>query len=485
MKFRTLVLSLVSFLVACVGTHGETPAELTDRQRSVLEGVARDRYTGRWTDLSTNQLADMRLRAEAYLTDLRRYHRPNGLIVSARFADTNRSSVVQYEAVEDSSAWTAFALAAHAFRYVITRDTNAFTDIRVSLQGIDRLLQVSGKPGYLARFAGAAKDPAYQPTYSRWGGPDPERPGFGKLAFTGASTHSDLVWLSGPSRDHYAAVNFGLMTVFQLVRDQAIRSQISNSVTLIIDRLERDGWRIDDGHGNRTFLTPLLHTALLRSAATINPGRFRKEFETKAGEFLKMPPPPVLQYSDYAPNVFNMASLNVLSKLEISEPSRKLLFQERLTEMMRLSESHLNPFLGGCYVEGFERVPNSTALTVTFQGVLYDFPWPPRWAKPVDLTQDASLPTLEANGTKWSKLAVPFRERPPAPFQWAASPFLLQGGQGSLVAHPGVDYLLAFWIGRDALLIPSEDYTPLQSGVRKTPPPISTNTTAKRPTSAK
>ncbi len=479
MSARRLVLALACFLAACVGAHGEKPAELTEQQRAILAGVARDRYTGRWTELTTNQLADMHRRADAYLTDLRRYHTVNGLIVSARFADTNRSKRVQYEAVEDSAAWTGFALAAHAFRYVITRDTNAFTDIRVSLNGIDQLLQVSGKAGYLARFSAAAKDPAYQPSYALWGGADPARSGFGRLAFSASAANDNVVWLGGPSREHYAAVNFGLMTVYQLVRDQAIRSQISNSVAMIIDRLERDGWRIDDGQGNRIFLTPLLHTALLRSAATVNPARFRKAFEAKAAEFLQLPAPPVLQYSDYAPNVFNMASLNVLSKLEINEQSRKLLFQERLTEMMRYSESHLNPFLGGCYLEGFERVPTSTALTVIFQGMLFDFPGPPRWANPVDLTGDPELPTLEANGAKWSKLAVPIRRRPAAPFQWAASPFLLRGGAGALIAHPGIDYLLTFWIGRDALIIPSDDYVPLASTPRKTVAAPATNAAVK------
>lgn len=484
MWFRRLALALALILAASAAVRGDAPPGLTDRQRSVLAGVARDRYTGRWADLTTNQLADMHQRAEAYLTDLRRYHRINGLIVSARFADTNRSRVVQYEAVEDSASWTAFALAAHAFRYVITRDTNAFTDIRVSLNGLDRLLHVSGKPGYLARFAAETKDPAYVPAYARWGGADPTRAGFGKLAFNGSGTNGSLVWLGGPSRDHYAAVNFGLMTVYQLVRDQGIRSQISNSITLIMDRLERDDWRIDDGQGNRTFLSPLLRTALLRSAATINPVRFRKAFDGQAAEFLQLPPPPVLQYSDYAPNVFNMASLNVLSKLEINEPSRKLLFQERLTEMMRLSESHLNPFLSGCYVEGFERVPASTSLTVIFQGVLYEFPWPPRWATPVDLSGDREVVILEANGAKWSKLAVPLPARPPAPFQWAASPFLLQGGAGSLIAHPGIDYLLAFWIGRDALLIPSEDYV-APAPARKKPAPTGAEGPTGKPATVK
>ncbi len=475
MSVRSFFIALLGFVAAGLPGFGQSANALTDRQRTVLNGLARDRYTGRWVELNTNQLAAMHRRSDAYLADLRRYHRVDGLIVSARFADTNRSRITRYEATQDSAAWTAISLAAYTFRYVVTRDTEMFKDLRASLDGIDRLLNVSGKPGYLARFSARADDPAFRPAYATWGGANPERSGFGKLAFSGSGKYGNEVWLGGPSRDHYAAVNYGLMTTYQLVRDQTIRSQISNTVTLILNRLEMDGWRIDDGQGNRTYVPPLLQAALLRSAATINPARYRKEFELKAAEYLKLPPPSVLQYSDYAPNVFNMASLNVLCRLEINEPSRKLLFQERLTEMMRQAESHLNPFLAGCYLEGFEKIPSSSALLVTFQGVLFEFPDPPRWATPLDQSQDRELAFLDANGQRWSKFTLQLLQRPPAAFQWAASPYQLAGGEGALVSHPGVDYLVAFWIGRDTSLIPSEDYVPV-SGERPRTPPLSTNT---------
>lgn len=459
MTVSRIILILLGLASAIMSGRAQSADPLSERQKAVLHGLARDRYTGRWIELNTNQLAVMHRRAEAYLVDLRKHHLVGGLVVSTRFADTNRSTVTRYEAAEDSAAWTALALSAHTFRYVITRDTNAFQDIRVSLSGLDRLLQVSGKPGYLARFSARADDPAYRPVYATWGSEDPNRPGMGKLAFTGGTAHGREIWLGGPSRDHYAAVNYGLMTVYQLVRDQTIRSQVSNTMTLILDRLEKDGWRIDDGQGNRVFVSPLLQTALLRSGATLNPNRFRKAFELQAADYLSLPPPPVLRYSDYAPTIFNAASLNALARLESNDLRRKLQFQERLSEMMRQAEAHLNPFLTGCYLEAFsEKIPNNSAILVTMQGVLYEFPDPPRWAHPVDQSSNPDLIQLEANGQRWARFTLQLPQRPPTPFQWAASPYLLKGGAGDLVAHPGVDYLTAFWMGRDSTIIPSEDY---------------------------
>jgi len=449
---------------------------LTDRQRTVLKGLSRDRYTGRWIDLTTNQLMAMRQRADAYLADLPKHHLPGGLVVSARFADTNRSAVVRYEAAEDSAAWTGLLLSAHTFRYIVSRETNAFGDIRRSLDGIDRLLRVSGKPGYLARFSARADDPAYRPVYAEWGGTDPARNGFGKLAFAGNSPFGKEVWLGGPDRNHYAAVNFGLLTVYQLIRDQAIRSQVSNSVMLMISRLQKDDWRIDDGYGNRTFVSPLLRAALLRGAATIDPAHHYPEYVKQAEQYLRLPPPALLQYSDYAPNVFTVASLSLLSRLELNEPNRKLQFEERLTEVMRQVESHLNPFLVACFVESFRKPTISSGIIVTLQGVMYEFPDPPRWGKPVDQTLDRDLSVIEANGEKWSKFTVQMAQRPPAPFQWADSPYRLRGGHGALVTHPGVDFLTAYWMGREREVIPSEDYVPLREE-RRTAAPRGTNST--------
>jgi hypothetical protein len=133
---------------------------LTDRQRTVLKGLARDRYNGRWIDLTTNQLTAMRQRADSYLADMAKHYLVGGLVVSARFADTIRSAVSRQEAAEDSAAWTGLRLSAPTFRYIVSRETNAFGDLRRSLDGIDRLLRVSGEPGYLARFCARADDPA-------------------------------------------------------------------------------------------------------------------------------------------------------------------------------------------------------------------------------------------------------------------------------------------------------------------------------------
>jgi hypothetical protein len=161
--------------------------------------------------------------------------------------------------------------------------------------------------------------------------------------------------------------------------------------------------------------------------------------------------------------VFTIASLSLLSCLELNELTRKIQFEERLTEVMRQAESHLNPFLVACFIESFRKPTISSGLIVTLQGVMYEFPDPPCWAKPADQTMDRDLNVIEANREKWSAFAVQMAQRPPAPFQRADSPYRLKGGQGGLVVHPGVDYLTAFWMGREREVISREQYVRLQA----------------------
>lgn len=454
---------LVVALLVPAMAWGQTNAriELTRQQRQVLQGLAKGRYSGRWSDLQPAQAEELMRRANAYLADLGRYHLVGGQVVSVRFADAERSQAVSYEALDDSATLTGFLIAAHAYRYAVTRSQKAIEDIRGLLDGVETLLNVSGRPGYLARFAARAGDPAYAKFYASWGGADPGRPGLGRLAYPGQGQHADLVWLGGPSRDAVAALNYGLMTAHLQIREAALRARIAGAMGLILDRLEADQWRMDDGHGNVTFVPPLLRTTLLRSGATLTPLRHAKAYDEQAKLLLSTPVGSVVQYAEYRPNVFTAACLSILCRLEVTDPSRKLLFQDRLTQLWRDGDSHMNAFLATCYATGFERAPNNSALGITLQGTLYDFPDPPRWAPPVDhagkpFVQDS----LKANGQTWSKFALPVGLRPAGPFLWMDSPFALQGGVDPLVAHSGVDYLLAFWMARDTALVPDEFVPP-------------------------
>ena len=460
MSSRTFWRVLAALLLALPAS-----AELNERQLKSLDGITRDRFSARWADLDTNQLTALHRRADAYLAQLRDRHLVGGLVASIRYADTNRAPVVRYEGLEDSAAWTGLALATHAYRYAVTRDSRSLADIRALLSGIELLLNANDRSGYLPRFAGRADDAAYAKFYATYGGADAARPGLGKLAFAGSGTNSGLVWLGGPSRDQYAALNLGFVTVWQLVRNDAkIRERVAAAATLLLDRLQTDGWRLDDGQGQVTFITPALGTALLRTGATVRPDRFTKPYEQRARGFLELPAPGVVRYGDSRPGLFSALNLLALSRLETNQ-SRRLHYQDQLTQLWRGSSPQLNPLLAACYLGGFDRTPGDATALATLHGVLSQFPDPPRWSAARDHSAAPAIPVLTLGGARWAQFAQPLDRRPVAPFQWTQSAYLLAGGEDAPVAHPGVDFLLAFWMGRDASVIPGEDAVPSASAL--------------------
>ncbi|HTH48595.1 MAG TPA: hypothetical protein VMB21_13870 [Candidatus Limnocylindria bacterium] len=484
MSFRILWLALVA-LVATLPLR----AELSERQLKALDGITRERFTARWTELGTNELAELRKRADAYMDELRDRHLVAGQVVSVRYTDTNRTAIERYEDLGDAAAWTGLALAMHAYRYAVTRDNRELVHdnpslpaIRTLLDGVDTLLRVSGRPGYLPRFAGPAKDPAFAKVLATYGGADENRPGFGRLAFSGGTNAPGLAWLGGPSRDQYAALNFGFVTIWQLVRnDLRIRQRIATNVILMLDRIEADGGRLDDGQGHITFVTPALGAALWRTGVTISPDRFGAAYDRRASQFLGLTPTGMIRYGDSRPGLFTAFDLLSLSRLETNQ-TRRLLYQDRLSQLWRDCGVQLNPLVAACYVGAFERVPNDAYALATLQGMLSQFPDPPRWSEAHDNSTNAGILTVEVGGVKWAKFAQLVDHRPVAPFQWAQSAYVLSGGESAPVTHPGLDYLLAFWMGRDAGVIPSEDALPplastfpLRRGSNRTNTPSATN----------
>ncbi len=424
MSFRIVWLALVALVAA-----SPLRAELSDRQLKALDGITRERFSARWTELGTNELADLRKRADAYLDEVRDHHLVGGQIVSVRYTDTNRTTVERYEALEDSAAWTGLALAMHAYRYAVTRDNRdlvhdnpSLPAIRGLLDGVETLLHASGRPGYLPRFVGRSQNEAYAKFYATYGGADETRKGFGKLAFPSGTNAPGMVWLGGPSRDQYAALNFGFVTVWQLVRnDLRIRQRVATNITLMLERIEADGGRLDDGKGNLTFITPALGTALFRTGATVRPDLYAAAYDRRVRDLLDQTPSGMVRYGDSRPGLFSAFNLLSLCRCETNQ-TRLLLFQDRLSQLWRDTGPQLNPMVAACYVGAFTRVPNDAYALATLQGILSQFPDPPRWSLAGDNSTNAGMLTVEVGGVKWSKFAQPLDRRPVAPFQWAFPP---------------------------------------------------------------
>ncbi len=459
------------FLLTLGGAIGCSAGELTAKQSTVMNSIAQERFAPRWEMLGTNELGELRLKVERYETELRKNHLVGGLVVSLRYADTNRTRVVAYEGLEDSTAWTGFYLASLAMRFVVERRPATLDAVRQVLDGVERLIQSTGRPGYVPRFAGPARDEAYQAMYSQYGGADPKRPGFGRLAFPGTN---GLVWLAGPSREIYSGLNLGLALTHQFIREPGIRSRVSNIVDRILTRIELDGGRLDDGQGPKEYLPAVLHAALLRTGASAV-GRswvtkYEKIAELVEAEHMADDIGATLpRYDSVRPVVFTTADDFALNRLETNR-ARKMMYQEKLSKIWRSSAPELNPWIAGAVIsvddlrqmDSKSAPVDSTAMTI-LQGVLFEYPAWPRWAASIPLPSDYPLQKVEANGQTWSKHPLPVYSRPVQAFQWVQSGRTLVTNPVAVpVVHPGVDLMLPYWLARNAGVILPEDLPPLK-----------------------
>ena len=94
----------------------------------------------------------LRDRARRHEGWMRRFHLPNGYVAEAFYADSNHDKVVTYGGYSDAAIWTGTYLAAEALRYQVTRSSDALANVKRLVAKIDELFELTGHPGYMARF---------------------------------------------------------------------------------------------------------------------------------------------------------------------------------------------------------------------------------------------------------------------------------------------------------------------------------------------
>lgn len=442
------ILSVLGFAAV---TAAANPEPLDPKQIAFLEAAARGRFAGRWIEAGSNELLTLRLKAEALHASVNSNHLVGGLVVSKRYDSTNATRLVAYENLDLSAALTGFHLTALAYWFSVDLKSQTLDRIRESLTGVENLMAVSGRTGFIPTFAASADDPAYKAAYAQAGGPDPARQGFGRLAFPG---NGGQVWLGGTPRETYSALFLGLSSVHKRVREPRIRTRTSNIVEAIVHRLEEDHWRIRDGKGHEAFVTPLLKAAILRTAASVRPEAYLRHYEESFAAAFAFPSLTPHPYGNPAPSLFAVADLITLSRLETNEV-RSLAIQNRMTQIWRQTGSEINPWVAAAYVNSFDHAPNDQLASAILQGMLQLYPAPPVW-QVARFTPATNTPVVNANGSSWYQHAQLLHRRVGSPLAWMESGHAILPHAEGPIAHSGVDYLTVFWMARDAGVIPPE-----------------------------
>lgn len=154
-----------------------------------------------------------------------------------------------------------------------------------------------------------------------------------------------------------------------------------------------------------------------------------------------------------------MEPLYNLSRLE-TDPSRRNDIQNVLftNKMWPVFSTTKNPFFSFIYAGTVSGAPSSVASSAWTQ--LQQFPPPPRVHFAVDLRNDPRYPHDPSCPTQLRHdLAVDVGERVVSDFLWQRSPWELFAGGDLHRTEPGVDYLVAYWLGRKHGFIPDDTPT--------------------------
>ncbi len=181
---------------------------------------------------------------------IRRHHLPHGTLLLAHVDQPSVTSwldayrdggvgmegaVVDYDGGGDSAIWTGHYLAAQAFRYSVTGESEALDNVAHVIGGIGALLDVNGGTGLLARNAA--------PDASLVGQTLNRRGTFGSATINGEA------WVGyqgsyGISRDQYSGVFFGLAIAYELIPQ--VRADCARRIEQMLDYLLANDWIIEE-----------------------------------------------------------------------------------------------------------------------------------------------------------------------------------------------------------------------------------------------
>jgi hypothetical protein len=434
-----LCLFILTFATGCCYLRGyETPTDVK-----------------RWQDTEPPRLS-LKEKARVYQERLEsRYQMPEGLIRYRRWLE-GHPEMPGYGTLADGSFFLGIYLASQALRFVATGDPEAKEQVLLSLRAMKLYAEVSGERGLLARYFSPAK-----PDDDRW---------------LQSPTHPEYFWLSDVSRDQYAGYIHGLGVTLAVVSDPAIRSQIPPIAAALADHLIENELEIIDWDGERTThgdlrgriigfipngVNALICLAIAKVAAE---GAGEQKYIDFYEQLVQDGYPQITKWSHFS--IFgignrvndNMAYL-ALYPLLFLEDDREIV--QKLRKGGRRTWSHVredhNAFFSFVHaaVVGDDEPGQPPGGEGKAKGreAIFEFP-DNKVVWPVDLTREEfDFPRAFLNTRKCepkSKRAVPLYLRPRSASLWVSDPHRLVGylkGIGN-VEHTGIDYLIAYWLGR-------------------------------------
>src|SRR5690242_7680657 len=371
---------------------------------------------------------------------------PYGTLAAAGFASADPASpdyttVVSYNRSGDGAIWTGHYLAAESYRYAVKQSADALDAVRKALNGVQSLVDVTSPldPDVLAR--------SWVPQSSPYLGKITADEGHNGM-YASVYNGEPVYWIGNTSRDQYAGVFLGLAVVYDLVPDNAVRSQAAALVTRLLDYLIPHGWSVQmpDGSYYTTFLgRPDQELVLLQIARHVNPAKYDALYTAFATANASLVIAPIRAecadtYGSYYKFNLDYATFFDLVRLEPSSSPYLTFYTTAYSQLRQCTAKHQNAHFN--MIDRALRGPNGRrdSSTRNYLGL-----WLERTRR--DYYTDVSG-KYAACGTNQACDIVAVNDRPNTDFLWQRSPQLLYGGGDGTIETAGIDYLLPYWMGR-------------------------------------
>lgn len=370
---------------------------------------------------------------------IRARHMPYSTVIDPWLAEPGSEIIEGYTRCGDSALFTGLFLGAQAYRYSVTRDPEARANVMEALNGIRKLVDVTGTD-VLARCAVPVDSP-----YLDWISSEESPNGIRAGEVNGIR----YAWVGNTSRDQYLGVFFGLTVAWNLIPETEVQGWVSMLATRMLTRLQEDNWlvRMPEGEITTTFLgRPDHQLALLKLGRRCNPDRFEGSYKTLANlSAFSVPAPIGLEVKEPHDSYYkfcldHLAFYNLLTSGD--NWWIRTGYHNGFDILRKTTDDHLNPFfdLVDTAVNGHDYTRDER--TKAALGSWLARPKENTW---VDLS-DRYAPC--GDRTDRTCEVIPIEDRVPTDFLWQRSPFQLQGGVWPNIENSGLDYSLPYWMAR-------------------------------------
>jgi hypothetical protein len=401
-----------------------------------------------WQDPTPPALS-LRAKADLYQTRIADLHQmPDGVI---RYRVTREQARQDYGDLPDGPFFAGLYLASQALRLAAGGEPAARAEVLRTLDGMALLMEVTGRPGLLARWV--ARTPPAK-TRSPWL-PSPTR--------TGYFFRADV------SKDQVAGYACGLGVAYALLQDPEIRARVEALARPLAEHLRENDLRIVDVSGERTThgdlrariagfpvgVNALISLSVAKAAGDEAFSRaLDEDGYLRAARTAHWRPP------GYAKRVNdNMAYVSLLPLLMLeADPERGAALREAEARLWDGVRGERNAFFAGVHA----LASGDEAARAEVRAGLLEFPERKR-ELPVDLTRPGfDFEQRFWNNTKGlprAKQPVPLYLRPAGSNLWVSDPYALVGSlkDTGQTEYSGVDYLLAYWLARAGGWVTAEE----------------------------